>query len=79
MKNARRVVAMEMMCACQAIDLRGKKQLGTATEIAYNILRNKVKKLEEDRELFEDINKCDELLISEEMLIAVEKAVEIQM
>jgi histidine ammonia-lyase len=79
MKNARRVVAMEMMCACQAIDLRGKKQLGTATEIAYNMLRNKVKKLEEDRELYEDINKCDELLISEEMLIAVEKAVEIQM
>ncbi len=79
MKNARRVIAMEMMCACQAIDLRGKKKLGTATEIAYNILRSKVEKLEEDRELFEDINKCEELLISEEMLSEIEKSINIEM
>lgn len=63
MKNLRRVIAMEMMCACQAIDLRGKKQLGKGTEKAYKIIRDKVSKLVDDRELYEDINQCEQLII----------------
>jgi histidine ammonia-lyase len=63
MKNLRRVIAMEMMCACQAIDLRSKKQLGKETEKAYKIIRDKVPKLIDDRELYEDINKCEELIV----------------
>jgi histidine ammonia-lyase len=64
-KNVRRVLAMELMCACQAIDLRGKRKLGEGTEIAYQTLRNIVKKLDDDRELYEDINQCEQLIISE--------------
>jgi len=63
MKNLRRVLAMELMCACQAIDLRGKKQLGKGTEKAYKIIRDKVPKLIDDRELYEDINQCENLII----------------
>jgi len=65
MKNLRRVIAMEMMCACQAIDLRGKKQLGKGTEKAYKIIRDKVSKLVNDRELYEDINLCENLIIED--------------
>ena len=62
-KNARRVVAMELMCAAQAIDLRGKKQLGYVTEPTYQAIREKVTPLEVDRELYDDINACESLII----------------
>ncbi len=73
LKNSRNVVAMEIMAACQAIDLRGKEQLGKGTEIAYNLVRKEVHKLEEDRELYEDIRKCEKLIASEELVKTVEK------
>lgn len=62
-KNARRVVAMELMCGAQAIDLRGKKQLGYVTEPTYEAIRNKVTRLITDRELYDDINACENLII----------------
>lgn len=75
MENARRVVAMEMMCACQAIDLRGNKGLGKGTEPVYDALRKLVPMLEEDRPLYEDINKCESLIINGEIIEAAEKSV----
>jgi histidine ammonia-lyase len=62
-KNARRVVAMELMCAAQAIDMRGKKKLGDVTEPTYRIIRDRVTRLTTDRELYEDINACENLII----------------
>lgn len=61
--NVRRVLAMEIMCACQGIDLRGNKGLGTGTKLAYEEVRRVVSKLEEDRPLYEDINKVEELIV----------------
>ncbi len=66
-KNARRVVAMELMCSVQAIDLRGKKRLGYVTEPTYHAIRNQVEHLTVDRELYDDINKCEDLIIHGEL------------
>lgn len=63
LENARRVLAMEIMCACQGIDLRGNKGLGAGTGLAYEEVRKVVPMLKEDRPLYEDINKCEELII----------------
>ncbi len=63
MENARRVIAMEIMCACQGIDLRGNKGLGKGTAPVYETVRSRVQTLTEDRPLYEDINKCEELII----------------
>lgn len=63
LENARRVLAMELMSACQGIDLRGDKGLGKGTKPAYEATRALVSKLTEDRPLYEDINKCESLLI----------------
>lgn len=63
MENVRRVLSMEIMCACQGIDLRGNKGLGKGTKPAYNAIRKCVPTLTEDRPLYEDINKCEDLLI----------------
>jgi histidine ammonia-lyase len=64
-KNTRRVLAMEMLCACQAIDLGTDNRLGFATNKAYNIIREQIKMLEADREMYDDINKLENLIIDE--------------
>lgn len=63
MENVRRVLAMEIMCACQGIDMRGNKGLGKGTKPVYEAVRKSVPVLTEDRPLYEDINTCEELII----------------
>jgi histidine ammonia-lyase len=71
-ENVRRVLAMEIMCACQGIDLKGNKGLGAGTFPAYNLVRSKVPMLKEDRPLYEDINKCENIIINGKLIKAVE-------
>jgi histidine ammonia-lyase len=75
MENVRRVLAIELMCACQAIDLRGDKGLGIGTCAAYTLIREKIEKLDEDRPLYEDINNCENLIIDGSLVSAVEEKV----
>jgi histidine ammonia-lyase len=63
MENVRRVLAMEIMCACQGIDMRGNKGLGKGTKPVYEAVRKSVPVLTEDRPLYEDINECEQLII----------------
>jgi len=72
MENVRRVIAMEIMCACQGIDLRGNKGLGKGTAPVYEAVRSQVQTLTEDRPLYEDINKCEELIIDMSIIKACE-------
>lgn len=74
-KNVRRVLAMELMCACQAIDMRNNLQLGQGTKPAYDAVREKVSMLHEDRELYPDINLCEELITNGILIKRVEDAV----
>lgn len=74
MENVRRVLAMEIMCACQGIDLRGNKGLGNGTAPVYDEVRECVPVLTEDRPLYEDINKCEELVINNTIIDVCEKA-----
>lgn len=73
--NVRKVLAMEMLAACQGIDLRGNKGLGKGTVQAYNLVREKVSKLEEDRIMNMDINKCEGIIKSNDIVKKVEKSV----
>lgn len=72
--NARRVLAMEIMCACQAIDLRGDKGMGKGTGAAATCVRAQVPMLEDDRPLYDDINKIDQMLLDGSLVAAVETA-----
>lgn len=74
-KNVRRVLAMELMVACQGIDLRGNKGLGKGTQAAYDLVRAKVATLDQDRELYEDINYCEEIIRDDSLIAAVEQAI----
>ena len=73
--NVRRVLAMEIMCSCQAIDLAGNAdKLGKGTKPAYDAIRKVCATLEDDRPLYEDINNCESVLIDRTLLTAVENA-----
>ena len=74
-RNVRRVLAMELMVACQGIDMRGNKGLGKGTQVAYDLVRKGVAKLEYDRPLYEDIEYCEQLLKDDSLINAVEAAI----
>ena len=61
-RNVRRVLAMDLMVACQGIDMRGNKGLGKGTQAAYDLVRKEVARLEEDRPLYDDINYCENII-----------------
>lgn len=73
--NAKKVLAMEILGACQGIDLRGNKGLGKATDVVYNIVREQVSKLEEDRVMNLDINTCEEIIESNVLVEKAEEAI----
>lgn len=73
--NVRRVLAMELMCACQAVDLLGgQEKLGKGTASAYQAIRAVCDTLEDDRPLYEDINRCEAVIRDGSLLRAVEEA-----
>lgn len=65
--NVYHVLAIEWLCAAQGIEFGGKK-LGKGTKIAYDLLRETIPPLEEDRILHDDIVKASDLLKSGELM-----------
>lgn len=74
-ENVRRVLAIELMCAAQAIDLQQAGTLGVGTGEAYRIIRGIIPTLESDRVLYHDINKVVELIKNDEFVDSVMKAI----
>lgn len=73
--NSFAVVAIELLAAAQAVDLRIKKdggKLGKGTQAAYNVIRQYVKFLDKDRPLYPDIERLTKVVKSGEILKAVE-------
>lgn len=75
--NVKRVIATELMAACQAIDFRQELVLGNGTEIAYKIIRQHIDFIEEDKLMFEELNKCTELIDSGTLLENVENVIKL--
>jgi len=74
-EHAQNVLGMEMMGACQGIDLREKAQLGKGTELAYKSLRAEVAMLKEDRVMYKDINKCVDIIKKAKIINDIEDAI----
>lgn len=70
--NVGRIIAMELLSACQAIDLRGDKGLGEGSQIAYDAVREVVTFMERDRVMNIDIEKVITLVESGEISKKVE-------
>ena len=67
MKNVAYITAIELLCATQAIDFRGKERLGKGTRKVYEAVRRKVSVVKDDRVLSEDIEKIKNLVINGEI------------
>jgi histidine ammonia-lyase len=70
--NAETVIAIELLCAAQALDLFTNLKPGKGTMAAYQVIRSVIEHLESDRILAEDIATMRELIRSNRILEAVE-------
>ncbi|HSL61672.1 MAG TPA: histidine ammonia-lyase [Desulfotignum sp.] len=74
-QNTEEVIAIELLCGAQAIDLFTNIKAGEGTLAAYRTIRNQVAYMEEDRQLSKDIAKVKALLEAGSIVRAVEAAV----
>jgi histidine ammonia-lyase len=63
--NLQYVLSIELLCACQGIDLLAPLQTGLLAKQAYKAVRAKSSKATEDRALAPDINAISELISSQ--------------
>jgi len=73
--NAEDVIAIELLCAAQALDLFTNMKPGEGTLAAYRVIRKAVPHLEKDRILSTDIASVKQLMRSAKILTAVEKQI----
>ena len=73
--NAENVVAIELLCAAQALDLFTNLKPGRGTMAAYQAIRRHITHMEADRILAEDIAMMRALMTSDAILKAVEKKI----
>jgi len=73
--NAQAVLAIEFIAGAQAIDFRKPLKPSKGIQAAYEVIRKYVAYLDEDRPLYDDINKLKEVVQEGEILRAVERTV----
>jgi histidine ammonia-lyase len=73
--NTEDVIAIELLCAAQALDLFTNLKPGEGTLAAYRAIRKEISHLDNDRIISEDITAMKKLLRSGKILAAVEKKV----
>ena len=73
--NVEVVLAIELLCGCQAVDLLTKGRPGRGTDAAYKACRERVLRLDRDRQLSKDIEAMADLVRSGEIIRRVELAV----
>jgi len=71
-KNAEHVIAIELLCGAQAMDLFTNMKPGEGTRVAYKIIRDAVPRLEKDRILSKDIGTAVEIVRNGKILEGVE-------
>ncbi len=73
-ENACNVLAVELICAAQALDLRAPLQPSPATDLALGLVRGKIAHWKEDRLMHLAIDRARELISSGALIESVEKS-----
>ena len=73
LENAFRVLATEILAACQAIDFREKKSLGKGTDIAYNRIRKEIEFIEKDTIMYKVLDSCQRIIKEADFLESIDK------
>jgi histidine ammonia-lyase len=74
-KNAEHVIAIELLCGAQALDLFTNLKPGEGTLAAYRLVRESIPHLEKDRILSHDIHKMVNLMRSGKLVKSVESII----
>lgn len=81
--NTRKVLAIELLCAAQALDIRMEMEpdcrFGKGTSAGLNLIRQHVKGMHEDRVIMDDLTILEDLLKGDELQKAVEAAIGIEL
>jgi histidine ammonia-lyase len=81
LKNVQSVLAIELLCASQGLDFarslnsRSPMKAGRGTEVAHRHVRKFVKHLDDDRILYDDIQKTLALVLDGSLTRNVENAI----
>ncbi|TSI12872.1 histidine ammonia-lyase [Brevibacterium aurantiacum] len=71
-ENVSHVLAIEFLCACQAVEFISSEPIGRGVSAAHDTVRAVVPKLERDRQVHKDIESIHSLIVGEELITAVE-------
>ncbi len=71
-RNVKYILAAELMAAAQAVEF-GTGSLGKGTKAAYELLRSKIPPLDEDRDLYLDMEKVASLIFNGELVRQTER------
>lgn len=78
LKNTRTIVAIELLCSAEAVDIRTKGDyslLGKGTKVVQELIREKVSQLTGDRIIAEDIRIVEELVDKDVVLNGIKSLV----
>lgn len=70
--NAKSVLAIELLCNTQAVDLQRPLKTSPALEAVHSVIRKHVKKIDDDRIFYKDINNIIKLINSGELISTAE-------
>ena len=71
--NVETVLAIEAMCAAQALDFRAPLEPGIGVKIAHKVIREYIPHADADRMFGEDIRCATQLLHDKKLVAAIEK------
>ncbi|URZ02262.1 histidine ammonia-lyase [Clostridium felsineum] len=71
LENAKRVLATELMAACQAVDFREGFKLGEGTSKAYNAVRKNVEFIDKDIVMYSELDKVTEMISKGEVVNSI--------
>lgn len=74
-RNTTHVIAIELLCGCQALDFCAPSKPGKAIQAAYDLIRTRVPKITQDRVFAKDIKEIYEFIDSNQIINAVESVV----
>ena len=70
-ENVRRVLGIELLCACQGIDLRGDFKPGRPLRPVYERVRRDIAFAEKDRAFIKDLEAIERICASDDVLDGV--------
>lgn len=76
LENAQRVLAIELICAAQGLDLRGPAKCGKGTRAAYQRIREKVPMIKQDRPVSDLIEIEVNIISNGSILESVESSIQ---